>query len=186
MHRTWVGVALIAAGLAAGCGQGRVIFNVDVYSWLSGSGKNTVTYGAPPATTDSASTFQKISLPGGLGSSLVDTVKVTGSMDFRNQSGGPATISFQVYLARDSAGTYQASRDSILTPPLSATLSGSNTTLGVPINANNLSPKGDSLFTGTAVWVRVTARAVNSGTLLVGNAILTALQLRVVVQDKVF
>jgi hypothetical protein len=185
MHRTWMGVTGIAVAFAAACGQGRVIFNVDAYSFLAGSGTGTVPYAAPPATSIDTSTVQKVSLPGGLGSSLVDTVKVTGSVDFRNDSGGPGTITFQVYLAKDSAGAFAASADSILTPPISASLSGASTT-SVPINANNLSPKGDSLFTGSQVWFRVRARVSNSGTFLHGKAALTALQLRVVVQDKVF
>ena len=55
------------------------------------------------------------------------------------------------------------------------------------INANNLSPKGDSLFTKSAVWVRITARVSNpSGVLIQGKAVLTKLDLRVVIQDKLF
>jgi hypothetical protein len=186
MNRTWVGVAIVAASLMAGCGPGRAIFNVDAYSWLKGSKNDTVPYVAPPATNDSASTVTKINLPGGLGSSLVDTVQVTGTMDLRNQSGGPATLGLQVYLASDSASTYTASRDSILTPPISGTVSGSGTT-PVVITANNLSPKGDSLFTKSQVWVRIVARVANATLSVVqGKAVLTGLQMHVVVQDKIF
>ena len=186
MHRTWMGVTVIVVALAAACGQGRVIFNVDAYSWLKGSGKDTVRYGALPGSSIDTSTVQKISLPGGLGSSLVDTVKVSGRVDFRNEAGGPGSIAFQIYLASDSAGTYTASADSILRPPINASVSGTNTT-SQALNIPNLSPKGDSLFTGSNVWVRIRARVSNtSGVFLQGKAVLTALQLRVVVQDKIF
>ncbi len=188
MKARWLGSALTAAALVAGCGQGRAIFNVDVYSWLKGSTNDTVPYAAPPLASSFAAsnTPQKISLVPGAGSSFVDTVKVTGTADFRNQSGGPGTIAFQVYLASDSAGTYAATRDSMFNPAPSATVSGANTTsiaFGVP----NLSPSGDSLFTKSEVWVRIVATVSNSGaTLMQGKAVLTGLLLRVVVQDKIF
>jgi len=186
MNRIWVVVTVIGASVGVGCGQGRLIFNVDAFSWIKGDRRDTVPYFALPGFTDSASTVQKISLPGGLGSSLVDTVKVSGTADLQNQSGGPGTMTFQVYLAGDSAGTYTASRDSMLTPAISATVSGSSTTPLV-INANNLSPRGDSLFTKSAIWVRITARVSNpSGVLIQGKAVLTKLDLRVVIQDKFF
>jgi hypothetical protein len=186
MNKTWFSVVMALAGVAAACGDGNLNLNVDVYSWLKGSGKDSVPYIAPPLTNDSASTIQKISLPGGLGSSVVDTVQVTGKTDFKNQGGGPGTISFQVYLAADSAGTYAAGRDSLLRPPISAAVSGSATTSSI-FGAPNLSPKGDSLFTKSEVWVRVVARVNNAtATLVQGTAVLTGLDLRVVVQDKVF
>ena len=55
------------------------------------------------------------------------------------------------------------------------------------VGAVNLSPKGDSLFTKSAVWVRIIARVSNpSGVLIQGKAVLTKLDLRVVIQDKLF
>src|SRR2546430_11874390 len=45
MKAKWLGVALgcaVLAGGAAGCGQGRAIFNVDVYSFLKGTGRDTL------------------------------------------------------------------------------------------------------------------------------------------------
>ena len=35
--------------LVAGCGQGKAIFNVDVYSFMAGSGRDTIPYAIPPA-----------------------------------------------------------------------------------------------------------------------------------------
>ena len=112
MNSKWFAVAIVLAGASAACGEGRLIFNVDVYSWLSGSAKDTVPYAAPPLTPSfsASNSAQKINLVPGLGSSAIDTVKVTGTANVMNQSGGPGTLRFQVYLASDSAGTYTASQ----------------------------------------------------------------------------
>jgi len=193
MNRTWVGVTLIATSLGAGggCGQGRAIFNVDVYSWLMGSPKDTVHYIVPPTTPGFVvpTASIKIDLPPGLGSSFIDTVKVTGTADFHNDSGGPGTLAFQVYLASDSLGTFNSgTRDSIFTPPVSVSLAaGVNTQTGIPLNVNNLSPSGNSLFTKSVVWIRLAPTVSNTGgTFMGGRAVLTSLLLRVVVQDKLF
>ena len=198
MNRRWVGVTFVAAGLAAGCGQGRVILNIDVFSFLKGKTNDSVAYTVPPGAVNFAvsNTPLKISLPPGAGSSGVDTVKVVGTADFRNTSGGAPTagsLSFQLYLAADSAGTYPSGPnrpDSMFAQAIVASpLSGLNTISGVPLDTNNLSPRGDSLFTKSAIWLRIAARVSNPApnvTLLVGRAVLTSLNLRVVVKDKIF
>src|SRR5436190_840466 len=57
MKAKLLGVALGCAVVAAGCGQGRAIFNVDVYSFLKGTGSDTVPYFLPPGISgDTAST----------------------------------------------------------------------------------------------------------------------------------
>jgi len=61
-------VALLA--VVAACGQGKAIFNVDAYSFLQGTGKDTIPYNIPPGLSGTASTVQKISLPPGFGSSI--------------------------------------------------------------------------------------------------------------------
>src|SRR5712691_1803368 len=105
MKDKWLGVALVRAAVAAGCGEGRAIFNVDVYSFLKGTGRDTVPYFVPPGPpVTAASTPQKINLPGA-GSSIVDTVRAFGTVDLRN-SAGSGTIGLAVYLAADSASTY--------------------------------------------------------------------------------
>ena len=188
MNSKRLGIAVALAGGAVACGQGRAIFNVDIYSFLKGSVKDTVPYAAPPLTPNftASNTPQKINLVPGLGSSGIDTVKVTGSADLRNQSGGPGTLRFQVYLASDSAGTYAAGRDSMFNPVPSGSVSGATTT-PIVFGAPNLSPTGNALFTKSAIWVRIVATVSNpTATLLQGKAVLTGLQLRVVVQDKIF
>ena len=189
MNKTWVGVALTLAGLAAACGQGRAIFNVDVYSFLQGSKNDTVHYVVPPVTNNQPAPTPaiKISLVPGLGSSGIDTVKVTGTADFRNDSGGPGNIRFQVYLAKDSLGTFNAGRDSMFSPAPSANLAAGVNTVSVPFTASNLSPTGNALFSNSEVWIRVGATVSNSGaTFMGGRVVLTSLGLRVVVQDKLF
>ena len=188
MNGKWFAVAIVMAGASAACGEGRLIFNVDVYSWLKGSVKDTVPYAAPPLTANFAVTnaAQKIDLVPGLGSSAIDTVKVTGAANVINQSGGPGTLRFQVYLAADSAGTYTAGRDSLFTPTPSAVVAAGANTVPVPLNIQNLSPSGNALFKNSAIWIRLAATVSNTGAAIMqGKAALTALNLRVVVQDKI-
>src|SRR2546430_10966030 len=74
MKAKWLGVALgcaVLAGGAAGCGQGRAIFNVDVYSFLKGTGRDTLRLPPdplpplPPSTTVTDSvTPIAVNLPG--------------------------------------------------------------------------------------------------------------------------
>ena len=192
MNRKLLGTAIVLASLAAvaaACGEGRVIFNVDVFSWLGGSAKDTISYpGVPPFTpsTTISNPAQKITLVPGLSSSGIDTVKVTGSVRVMNQTGGPGTLSFQVYLASDEAGTSGAGRDSLFRPaPTANLLPGSDTT--VVLNVPNLSPSGNALFNKSAVWIRLAVTVSNSGAAFMnGKAILTGLNLRVVVQDNIF
>jgi len=182
-------VAMVIAGALVACGEGRLIFNVDVYSFLKGSVRDTISYAAPPLTgTYSASNpAQKIDLVPGLGASAIDTVKVSGSVSVLNQTGGPGTLRFQVYLASDSAGTYGASRDSLFSPAPTANITAGVNTQTIPLAIQNLSPSGNARFTNSSVWIRISATVSNSSVVVMqGKAVLTGLDLRVVVQDKLF
>ncbi|HEV2672505.1 MAG TPA: hypothetical protein VGU74_15535 [Gemmatimonadales bacterium] len=167
--------------LIAGCGIGNAIFNVDVLSFMAGSGKDTIPYAIPPLTSASASTYQKIQLPPGFGSSIVDSVRIiTGSANLIN-TGGTGTLGFSLYFASDSAGTLSAP-SALDVPP--TTVSGNNT---VPVTiSGDLSSAINSLFTKDTVWMRISATGTNSGaTPVTGRGVLTALVIRVVIQDKV-
>lgn len=168
--------------LVAACGAGRVIFNVDVYSFMAGSGKETIPYGIPPGGSGTASTFQRIILPGGLGNSIVDTVRITtGSVDLNNTTGA-GTIGFAFYFAADSAGTTTAASALSIAP---SNVSGANTTT-VDLTGD-LSSTVNDLFTRDTLWIRISATGNNPGvTPVAGTAVLTALVLRVIVEDKVF
>jgi len=189
MHRKWLGVGVVLVSVAAACGQGRVIFNVDVYSFLRGSVNDTVSYIAPPFTPNisASNPSQKIGLVPGLGESLIDTVRVSGTASVQNQTGGPGTLRFQVYLASDSAGTYGPGRDSLFSPAPSAALTAGVNTQSLVFAAPNLSPSGNALFANSSVWIRLAATiSTSGGAIMQGKAVLTGLDLRVVVQDKLY
>src|SRR5438309_7422438 len=113
MNAKCFGVALLAA-LTVGCGEGRAIFNVDVHSFLFGTGRDTVPYLVPASTTQDTSSVQHINLPGA-GSSIVDTLHAIGGVTFLNTSGS-GTILLQIYVAADSLGTYNASPLAAIVP----------------------------------------------------------------------
>ena len=182
--------ALAAALLVfvAACGQGKAIFNVDVYSFIAGTGKETVHYIIPPPPAGSATASQvlKINLPPGFGSSIVDTVRITNGSANLVTTSGSGRIGFQLYVAADSAGTYNAGAlalslpDTAVSagPPISVTISGD---LTAAVNA---------IFTRPTVWLRLVATGTNPNALpitgLQGDMILTALSVRVIVEDKIF
>jgi hypothetical protein len=174
--------------LVAACGRGKAIFNVDVYSFLAGTGKNTVTYIIPPPPAGSAtgSQVQKINLPPGFGSSIVDTVRITNGSANLVTTSGSGRVGFQMYVAADSAGTYNAGAlalslpDTAVSagPPISITISG------------DLSAAVNAIFTQPTVWIRLVATGTNPNALpvtgLQGQMVLTALTVRVIMQDKIF
>jgi hypothetical protein len=186
MYAKWLGMTLVAASLLTGCGTGNATFDVDVYSWLNGTTNDTLAYGPlpGPGTVTINNTPQKLSLLPGVGSSFVDTVRVTGMVDLRNQTGS-GSVALQIYLAADSAGTSSPSA-AVFSPAPSATVNGSNTSV-LLLSIPNLSAQLDSLFTKSEVWVKLAATVTNSGIApLQGKAVLTGLQLHVVVNDKIF
>src|SRR5690242_19438327 len=96
--------ALLALTIAA-CGQGKAIFNVDAYSFMTGAGKDTIPYAIPPGG-GTASTVQQINLPPGFGKSIVDSVRITQGYAYLFNTGGSGTIGFALFFAADSASTY--------------------------------------------------------------------------------
>jgi hypothetical protein len=183
MKATVSALVAVAALLSTACGAGRAIFNVDVYSFLAGTGKDTVPYVIPPATSASASTTQKINLPPGFGSSIVDSVRITSGGANLINTGGTGTIGLELYVAADSLGTLNASALALSIPPTPVTGPG---TFPVVIRGD-LSPGLNSLFTKATIWLRIRAIGTNAGvTPVTGRMVLTGLQLRVVLQDKIF
>jgi hypothetical protein len=184
MKATAPALVLAAALLSAACGPGRAIFNVDVYSFLAGTGKDTVTYAIPPSSTDSAATFQRLSLPPGFGSSVVESATLTGAADLRN-SAGTGTLGFRLYVAADSASTLD-SATAFAFGTSNASVSGTNVT---PITlSGGLTPAVLQAFTQANVWVRIVAKGQNADPInpVIGKMVLTALDLRVVMLDKIF
>ena len=94
--------------IVAACGEGRAIFNIDAQSFMQGTGKDTIPYVIPPASSGTVSTFQRINLPPGFGSSGVDSVRITAGNITLLNSAGQGTVGFTLYFAADSAGTTTA------------------------------------------------------------------------------
>jgi hypothetical protein len=183
MKATASALVLAAALLSAACGEGRAIFNVDVYSFIRGTGSDTIPYAIPPFSSATVSNSpQKINLPPGFGSSIVDTVRITGAANLVNAAGA-GTVGFRMYIDSTSAGTLNPSALAINIPAVS--VSGTNTS---PLTiTGDLSAALKTLFTASSLWVRMEATGNNPGaTPVTGNMALTALQLRVVFQDKLF
>lgn len=169
-------------GLLAGCGSGNLVVQVDVYSFLKGTGQDTVVYAIPPSTPNvvQSSTPQKVSGPGA-GSSLVDSVLIFGTLNLQNQS-GTGTLGLQLFIAADSAGTYNPSAAALTVA--SKTVSGTVTVLDTV--SGRLQPNVDSLFSRAQLWFRVAAQGSNASlvTPVVGKMVLKSLILTVWMRQK--
>lgn len=185
MKATRLGLALAAAAsLALACGQGHIIFNVDVFSFLSGTGSDTISLPTVPANTGGtvSSPAKSIQLPPGLSNSVVDTVSLTGSMLLTDNTGS-GTMFFQVFFGGDSASTYAGA------PALySDTVTVPNGGAGVTLLLNgNLTQALDSLFTRSTVWIGIRASTQAGATSITnGKLRLTALNAHIVMNEKFF
>ncbi len=181
MNAKWLGVALVAVGLAAGCGEGRAIFDIDVYSFLKAADKNTLLYVGPlPPGVPDTIPVQVINSLGIGGSSIVDTVRVTGTVEFDNVT-GTGNVSFQVYFDSIAGSVYTGA------PAFSvsgAVTPGATTTS--PFDIPNLPDAVKPLFLSSTVYVGIRASATPTSGTLQGTARLTALRARIVIQEKVF
>jgi len=175
MKAKWIGLAIVAAAVAAACGEGHVIFNVDVFSFMAGTGDDTLHYTVPvPGAANIDKTPVEFQMMGGLGNSTVDTVTITVGADLDNNT-GTGTIIYQIFFAPDSASTYTG------LPFVSDTAN---------LTAGNVSPIvatatfSDSLFNAQSLWVGIRMAVNVTGAPLDGTMRLTALNLRIVLQDK--
>lgn len=193
MKAKWFGLALAVAALSAtACGAGRAIFNVDIFSFLQGTGKDTLHYSLPALPVSVSDSFVNppiaVNLPPGVSSSIVETVRLTGNANIENVTGS-GSASFRVFFAADSnpAVLYAAVPGPAISIPQTgtATVTAGGTTplpFDVPLTAVIADLfKGSKVFIG--VRVRVTA---NAGAGLNGKLRLTALSARVILQDKIF
>jgi hypothetical protein len=177
MRVKWLCMVALAA-TAAGCGAGRAIFDIDVFSFLSAAGADTLPYVGPlPPGVPDRIPPQAIRSLGIGGSSLVDTVRLTGSVDFVNRT-GTGNVTFQVYFDTAQTTVYTG------TPAFSVTgavTPGVTTTS--PFDIPDLPTALKPLFLASTVYVGI--RASTTGT-IAGTAKLTALRARIVIQDKIF
>ena len=190
MRVKWLCVLGVAA-FASGCGKGEAIFNIDVYSFIKGTGKDMVPYGVlpgPPVDTSSAPQLIRLL---GAGSSIVDSVLLSGTDTVQNLSGS-GTLAFKLYLAGDSAGTRLPGALALSVAP--TTVSGTTARPLDPINCPPVHPtsclllsSANPLFTKDSVWARVAVTVSNTGgTLFQGQVIIRSLILSVFINDKIF
>ena len=172
---TWLAAAAGAA-LALGCGEGRVIFNVDVLSFLNSS-QDTVHYPSPIPPTDTVEIPGiEFRLPPGLGGKAsVDTVALTVGTTVEN-SVGSGKVKFQIFFGSDPATLYNttpyAQDAAVVTGAQSAALAPTP----IPF-------VGDTLFTQDRLYFGVRV-VVQPG--MVGRLRLTTMRLRIVLQDHLF
>ena len=177
---------LAAAVLAAACGEGHAIFDVDVYSFIAGSGGDTLHYTVP---TTAGGTVQNpplaVTLLPGVGNSVVDTVQLTGMAAAQNKT-GTGQIAFKIYFGADSNTVY-ATTPILTAPPVGTTAVGPGVdTVSIPLNGTFTSAQ-DSLFAQKKVYVGISLTLQNTGAgTLDGRLQLTALHLRLVLKDKIF
>ena len=173
MRAKWLCLVALTAA-AAGCGEGRAIFDIDVFSFLSGAKADTLPYVGPLSGTIPVQTIRSL----GLGSSsIVDTVRLIGSVDFVNAS-GTGNVTFQVYFDSAKSTVYTG------TPPVN--VSGAvtpNATTTSRFDVDIIDPAMRQLFLASTVYVGIKVSATGT---VSGTAKLSALRARVVIQDKIF
>lgn len=184
MNKTRLGLALAAAAsVALACGEGHLIFNVDIFSFMSGTGNDTIAVPTIPATVGGTvdNTPMSAQLPPGLSNSVVDTVSLTGAMVVTNTTGS-GTMFFEVFLSGDSASTFTGA------PALSSdTVTITNAGTDTLHLSGNLTQAFDSLFTQSKVWIGLRAHVQAGATSITGGKLrLSALAAHVVINDNFF
>ena len=143
MRAKWLCLVALTAA-AVGCGEGRAIFDIDVFSFLSGANADTLPYVGPLSATIPVQTIRSL----GLGSSsIVDTVRFIGSVNFVNAS-GTGNVTFQVYFDSAKSTVYTG------TPPVN--VSGAvtpNATTTSLFDVDITDPAMRRLFLASTVYV---------------------------------
>jgi len=177
MRAKWLCLVALTAA-AIGCGEGRAIFDIDVFSFLSAANADTLPYVGPlPLGVPDTIPVQTINSLGIGSSSLVDTVRLTGSVDFVNAS-GTGNVTFEVYFDTAKSAVYTG------TPAFS--VSGAVTpgvTTTSPFDIPDLPTALKPLFLASTVYVGIRASATGT---IAGTAKLSALRARIVIQDRFF
>lgn len=174
-------IACVCALVAASCGQGKAAFNVDVFSFLDAQNVDTIPYLAPlpPGVPDTIPHQQVSLLPVGLEGSVVDSVHITASLNFQNQN-GTGQVGFSVYI--DSLPNVYARPPAFSIPAVS--VSGTNISQGA-LSAELLASV-KPMFARAQLYIGTRVTATASSPPVQGVARITGLDLRVVLQDKVF
>ncbi|HMA40250.1 MAG TPA: hypothetical protein VKP10_09245 [Gemmatimonadales bacterium] len=169
---------LVAAfALAVACGEGRLIFDVDVFSFLQGVGQDSLPYLAPSPLPDTIPVQQVNGLVTGLGSSVVESVTVSGAVDFVNAT-GTGTVGLKIYF--DTVPALYADTPAVIVVPVNVTPGATSST---PFQGTVPAVLNQRLL-NTTIYVGMRALATATSGTVAGKAHLTALRLRIVVQDK--
>src|SRR5437870_9959805 len=105
MRAKWLCLVALTAA-AVGCGEGRAIFDIDVFSFLSNANADTLPYSGPlPLGLQDTIPVQTVNSIGIGTSSIVDTVRLTGTVDFVNAT-GTGNVAFQVYFDSVKSSVY--------------------------------------------------------------------------------
>jgi hypothetical protein len=173
-----------AAGVALACGEGHLIINVDIGSFVLGSGNDTIAFPATvPASTGGTvdNTPMSVQLPPSLSNSVVDTVSMTGLMVHTNTTGS-GSMFYEVFFSSDSATTFSGA-PALYSDTVTITNGGPDT---LHLNGN-LTQALDTLFTQSKVWIGIRASLQAGLTPITnGKLVLTDLHAHVVINDKFF
>src|SRR5205809_4247924 len=176
MRAKWLCLVALTAA-AVGCGEGRAIFDIDVFSFLSNANADTLPYSGPLPPLQDTIPVQTVNSIGIGGSSIVDTVRLTGSVDFVNDT-GTGNVRFAVYFdtlkSRVYLGDSAFSVSAAVTPGMTTPSS-----FDIPDLPTALKP----LFLASTVYVGIRASVTGA---VQGTAKLRALRARIVIKDKIF
>jgi hypothetical protein len=178
--RAGVPVALTAAALAVACGAGHVILDVDVLSFIKSAIADTVHYSSPPLPPISTACLPpiRVSLPGALAKSTVQSVTLTATVAAENNTGtGDVTVA--LHFSSDSATTCT----SPITTGGTVNVSGAQTK---QITVSPLPPAGDTLFKNSKFFVAVRTGINATAVPFDGRLHLVQFRALVVVNDKIF
>jgi len=181
MRAKWLWVVALTAA-AAGCGEGRAIFDIDVFSFLSSANADILPYRGPLLGLPDTIPAQTMNSLGIGSASLVDTVRLTGTVSFVNDS-GTGTVTFQVYFDSLADSVYTGAPAFGVTADVRPGVT-TDSVIDIPDLPTALKP----LFLASKVYVGIRASATPaplSGPVR-GTAKLTALRARIVIQDKIF
>lgn len=164
--------------MVTACGEGNVILNVDVLSFLSAS-DSTKPYAVPGGLPTVDSTFsQRLALPPGFGKSTIDSLSASFSSQLENATGG-GRVAIEVFFAKTQGALFTG------TPYLSDSSGHVTGAQTVPLGDNQVR-FGDNVFTSDTVWLGIRARiSTDLGPVMTGRVRFTDMHVRVVIQDKI-
>ncbi|MGH9260453.1 MAG: hypothetical protein ACRD08_11240 [Acidimicrobiales bacterium] len=176
MRSACLGAAL-AAAIVAACGEGRLIYNVDVLSFLSADQGDTVHYLVPAGLSGTVDNPPIEATILDFAGAVAESVTVTVAADVENATGS-GQVAFEIFFGADSATLYS-------TTPYAA-----DTAVVTGVDTVTLAPGpvpfgADTVFSNEKVWIGIRASVVaNAGPQpLEGTLRLSQLRLRIVLND---